>query len=81
LKNAKTEVRFVRTADLELSILLRQVSNGSFAEAAAQRVARRATAAMGRKHQCPGFFTPGFPVISSGNQTSQICSTKALTSG
>jgi len=48
LKNAKTEVRFVRTADLELSILLRQVSNGSFAEAAAQRVTRRATAAMGR---------------------------------
>ncbi|MEP1991981.1 MAG: hypothetical protein ABJJ09_10035 [Ascidiaceihabitans sp.] len=39
----------VRTSDLELSISLRQVSNGSFAKAATQRVTRRATAAMGRE--------------------------------
>jgi len=49
IENAKTEVRFVRTSDLELSISLRQVSNGSFAKAATQRVTRRATAAMGRE--------------------------------
>ena len=48
LAQPQRKLTLSRTADLGLSNLLRQVSNGSFRKAATQRVVLRATATKGR---------------------------------
>jgi len=59
-----------RTADLTLSNLLRQVSNGSFREAATQRLVLQATAAKGRSLQV--FLATGKPSSPKSVALAQI---------